>query len=437
LSRTKIGYGPEDERRRYPGAHGDDNRSEFEHDRDRIVHSAAFRRLQGKTQVYGAGASDYPRSRLTHSLEVGQIGRSLALRLGADPDLTEAICLAHDIGHPPFGHAGEQVLHQLLRDFGGFNGNAQNLRILTVLEQKSQAYEGLNLTYATLDGLVKYPYPINPKLDKDDIRSKKGYYKRDEAIVREFKTHERKTFECELMNWADDVAYSSHDLEDAIAIGTIRHDDLESAAKIAKIITHAQRSYAGEHEKFADASPMQESEVHGWIGHVIENCIVPSINSEHRLGLIKKYVSTHIQSCVESTDAEDTGLTPARYSRRLKLQPEIIKKVEIFKAMVFICVIRTSPVYTLQRAGMKHLEDLFGALTNFKKDDNLLSLFPLDWRSAAEDALAAARGKTGKYDQYPLHELVRDYLALMTDANCESLWQRMFAQGGSLFVARA
>jgi len=138
-----------------PSKRGEE-RLDFERDRSRIIHSASFRRMQGKTQVFTVGEADFFRTRLTHSLEVAQIGKGLALRLGADPDLVETVCLAHDIGHPPFGHAGEAELNCLMNSYGGFEANAQNIRLLTRLEQKSTDYQGLNLTRASIDGQLKY-----------------------------------------------------------------------------------------------------------------------------------------------------------------------------------------------------------------------------------------------------------------------------------------
>jgi dGTPase len=172
-------------------------RTDFERDRDRIIHSSAFRRLEGKTQVFSPGRDDYYRSRLTHSIEVAQIGRTIARVLGLNESLTEAICLAHDLGHPPFGHTGEQVLDDLMADYGGFEHNAQTLRIVTLLEHPYPAFMGLNLMYETRLGLAKhrtrYRMPIDPSLVEVNC-----------------------TLEGQVADMADRIAYDCHDLEDGM-----------------------------------------------------------------------------------------------------------------------------------------------------------------------------------------------------------------------------
>ena len=211
----------EEEPRGFPSA---DVRSPFEKDRSRILHSAAFRRLQGKTQVFAPGESDFYRTRLTHSLEVAQIGKGLALRLGADVDLVEAVCLVHDIGHPPFGHTGESELKRLMKTQGGFEANAQNLRILSFLERKSVDYEGLNLSRAVIDGQLKYKdlfrYGLEKFVYEDDSEVVSWAGKKASSHFREPGKQSR-SFECEIMNLADDIAFSVHDLEDSIHAGYI------------------------------------------------------------------------------------------------------------------------------------------------------------------------------------------------------------------------
>ena len=214
-----------------PGRAATDRRSEFEHDRARIIHSAAFRRLQGKTQVFGIYEGDFFRTRLTHSLEVAQIAKGIALALGADPDLVEAVCLAHDLGHPPFGHNGERTLHALMRAHGGFEGNAQTLRILTYLEQKHADYAGLNLTYQTLDGVLKYKTCIDSTAIANAPQSPvKGFYTWDrqlvETIVQQTGSRQQRSVECQILDVADDIAYSVHDLEDSLKAGLLTQADL-------------------------------------------------------------------------------------------------------------------------------------------------------------------------------------------------------------------
>jgi dGTPase len=217
-----AGYSEADAERRLPEDHVS-RRGDFARDRARILHSSGWRRLAQKTQVLSPTAGlDFARNRLTHSLEVAQVGRELASRLGLDPDIVDTACLAHDLGHPPFGHNGERALAEWASDIGGFEGNAQTLRLITRLEPKvfddTRSY-GLNLTRASLDASCKYPWPAAQGIPDPSGRSKFGFYGDDTDVFEWIRTGAPERVRCieaQVMDLSDDIAYSVHDFEDAI-----------------------------------------------------------------------------------------------------------------------------------------------------------------------------------------------------------------------------
>ncbi|MEI6306507.1 MAG: deoxyguanosinetriphosphate triphosphohydrolase, partial [Deltaproteobacteria bacterium] len=188
-----------------------DNRPAFERDRDRIIHCAAFRRLEYKTQVFVNHEGDYYRTRLTHSLEVAQIGRAIARRLRLNEELTEALALAHDLGHTPFGHTGEQVLNRLMQGYGGFEHNRQSFRVVDELEERYPGFDGLNLTWEMRDGIIKHSSPYDAPMD----------------IMADFLPSVVPSIEAQIINYADEIAYNNHDIDDGLKSGYISIDMLD------------------------------------------------------------------------------------------------------------------------------------------------------------------------------------------------------------------
>lgn len=249
------GYSDTDTERWVSEAPKNKNRTPFERDRARIVHSSALRRLSDKTQVLGPASNDFIRNRLTHTLEVAQVGRELGKALGCDPDVVDGACLAHDLGHPPFGHNGERALAEIAQDIGGFEGNAQTLRILTRLEAKVFSPvgvpAGLNLTRASLDASVKYPWGYNDRPEVEGKPTRKfGVYADDVPVyewLRKDAPDGRKCMESQVMDLADDISYSVHDVEDAIAGGTLDLAKLRADEERERVVELALQWYGHNH----------------------------------------------------------------------------------------------------------------------------------------------------------------------------------------------
>jgi len=246
--RAPYGCDPESSRGRLVSEPPSRTRSPFRRDCDRVIHSSAFRRLKHKTQVFVFHEGDHYRTRLTHSLEVAQIARALARQLGLDEDLTETLALAHDLGHPPFGHAGERALDKCLKNHGGFDHNAQALRVVTSLEHRYPEFDGLNLTWESLEGIVKHNGPLTERSGAPG----EPYRERGLPVgIAEF----NKKFDLELWSFAsleaqaaafaDDIAYDAHDIDDGLRAGLFSVDDLKVMPLTASIIAEIDRHYPG------------------------------------------------------------------------------------------------------------------------------------------------------------------------------------------------
>ncbi len=220
-------------------------RSDFQRDRDRIIHATSFRRLKGKTQVFFAGEGDHYRTRLTHTLEVAQIARSLARALGFNEDLTEAIALAHDLGHPPFGHSGERALARAAAAFGGFDHNIQSLRVVTSLEHRYPRFDGLNLTWEVLEGLAKHNGPIT---DADGKPLRGEIVPATIAELDAWRELMLSTFasgEAQCAAIADDIAYNAHDIDDGLRSGLLKLEGLAEVPLLGRYIADIRRDYEG------------------------------------------------------------------------------------------------------------------------------------------------------------------------------------------------
>ncbi|MCX6448186.1 MAG: deoxyguanosinetriphosphate triphosphohydrolase [Actinobacteria bacterium] len=383
-------------------------RTEFMRDRARVIHSAALRRLAAKTQVAVPWENDFQRTRLSHSLECAQIGRELGESLGADPDLLETACLSHDLGHPPFGHNGEEALAEVAKDFGGFEGNAQSFRLLTRIEAKTVDKDGksvgLNLTRASLDAATKYPWPraINPR--------KFGVYDDDVEIfnwVREGAPVDRKCIEAQIMDWSDDCAYSVHDLEDAIFVGQVKVANLEHDFDI--LHSEMQSGYGSTATKEEAAGALERLKT--------LSCWPRYYDGTHRsLARLKDSTSQLIGRFVLAAELETRkvhGDGPLmRYSADLVIPREQQVEVDFLKAIAghyLINAAASQERYAKQQVLIKELVEML----HKHADTNLDSIFAKDWAVATNDTERM--------------RIVIDQIASLTDPGAYALHARLSA----------
>lgn len=362
---TSDGYGLDDRQRWVVEPPKDPRRGEFARDRARVVHSSALRRLAAKTQVVGPGTDDFVRNRLTHSLEVAQVGRELGLALGCDPDVVDTACLAHDLGHPPFGHNGETALDLLSAHIGGFEGNAQTLRVLTRLEPKvvdpvTGQGVGLNLTRASLDACTKYPWArgLGPK---GQGSPKFGAYPDDAPVfgwLRDGSPDDARCVEAQVMDLSDDIAYSVHDVEDAVVSGALDPRVLASAEAGQRVAAQVRSWYlpdVADDEVLEALARLRALPV--WVGE---------FDGSHRaLAALKDMTSQLIgrfSHAAERATREKFGPGPlTRYTADVVVPRETVVEVNALKAVAAVWVMTTAdrqPLYARQRELLAALVDV-------------------------------------------------------------------------------
>jgi dGTPase len=358
-------------------------RTPFQRDRDRILHAGAFRRLKHKTQVFVAHVGDYYRTRLTHSLEVAQIGRSIAREMGLDEDLIEMLSLAHDLGHTPFGHAGEEALDAAMQDYGGFDHNAQTLRIVTRLEKRYVAFDGLNLTWESLEGLVKHNGPL---LTQGRQIKDLPFAIQEHAHDQDLQLDSWPSLEAQIAALSDDIAYNNHDIDDGLRAGLISLDDLRDLPLTGDILRTIESKFGQ-----IDAKLQRHELVREMISVMIGDLV-----TETQARLRTHKIET-------ADDVRQIGQAMAGFSDQLAQQHADIK------AFLFERVYRHHTVNGSMSKARRVMRDLFDLL--FAEPDVL----PEEWRINAHNADALGRAR-----------IICDYIAGMTDRFAMEEHRRLF-----------
>ena len=411
------GYSPFDTERMLPEQHSS-RRSDFARDRARLVHSSALRRLAAKTQILSPTSGlDFARNRLTHSLEVAQVGREIAGRLALDPDIVDTACLAHDIGHPPFGHNGESALNAWAEAIGGFEGNAQTLRVLTRLEPKVYSSQGqsfgLNLTRASLDASTKYPWPEQEAVIDPTGRAKFGFYADDVDVfswMRKNAPPGRRCIEAQVMDLSDDIAYSVHDFEDAIFNEHVDARELGARVNHDALVDSMFEWIGGEfsHDELISAFDRLDNLdvwVDDWDGSRIAQAKLKNLTSQ----LIGRFAQAAFTATRESYPEANL----VRFGGNIELPPSYRAEIAVLKGISAVFVMTThsrQPMYAQQR---EILTDLCTVLYD-TGDTHLDRQFADDWMFAENDAQR--------------QRVIVDQVASLTDQSAMAWHDRLFAQ---------
>ncbi|RKP56855.1 dNTP triphosphohydrolase [Cohnella endophytica] len=421
--------------------HSGDDRDEYEKDYARLIQSPAFRRLQGKSQVFGAGSGDYYRTRLTHSLEVSQIAREVARKLGKsyaflankehpglmiDPEVVECASLAHDLGHPPFGHKGEEVLNRLLQEEHGlkYEGNAQNFRILMFLEKRAGSGSGLDLTASVLLAINKYPFCI------DEPGRQKGVYRKEWEGIESLRLAWEMpvgcaTLEAQLMDLCDDIAYSTHDLEDGIRAGKIQMDRgfFEDDRLVAHVVHEITNDPSYDETKWenVDQSAMVKQVLINYLEQweiIYAEC--DREPSKTRREMKARWVRAFANE-VGIIDDPDSGWKKVTLIRDGSTNLELLRTMEILKKLAWVTLIKDFRVQRLHKRSEVMIERLWGS---FKTYEAGRLIIPPDWLESYE----------AQKDKWSWERLAADYISGMTDAYAEKVYAEFFAsRSGSIY----
>ncbi|QBI20924.1 dNTP triphosphohydrolase [Egibacter rhizosphaerae] len=468
-----LGYEPDDLARHPAYDDPDDYRQPFARDYDRLVHTTAFRKLQGKTQVVAPGEAEFLRTRLTHTIEVAQLARRLAERLGAHPDCCEAAAILHDFGHPPFGHIGEEALSEAVDEtarawglepdhVGGYEGNAQNFRLVTRVLSGSGAFPGINLTRGTLDASIKYPWY------RDEFERAKWCFYPTEAAeadrVRSPVPPERryaKSFEAQVMDWADDVAYAVHDIEDWYVAGLVPLEMLTQSAVARERFAEQLTQRLARRGKLADGKPDEAASpsapveegagedpegrptadeldrtVHGLFGEgggpfaafaTLAGEFDGSAAGQHALRVMRKRL---FELFTRGVAPADPTAPPRRHRNDLQIPRELRLRNDVLREMTWIYVIDHPRTATYQRGQRRIVAELFRIYAEAACGPRReLGMFPRDLQRSVREALD--RGDT--QGDVEVLRTIADHVGAMTDAQAARLHRRLTGQVDAAF----